>query len=67
VAEAEFQFLDRTNSGQTEQKNGCARQAALLGHNSMSAVNGNISSAGFGQIINANSARLVQVAGKFVF
>jgi hypothetical protein len=31
------------------------------------AVNGNISSAGFGQIVNANSPRLVQVAGKLVF
>lgn len=31
------------------------------------AVNGNISSAGFGQIVNANSPRLVQVAAKFVF
>jgi len=31
------------------------------------AVNGNISSAGFGQVVNANSPRLLQVAGKFVF
>jgi hypothetical protein len=31
------------------------------------AVNGNISSTGFGQIVNADSPRLVQVAGKFVF
>ena len=31
------------------------------------AVNGNISSTGFGQVVNANSPRLVQVAGKFVF
>jgi hypothetical protein len=30
-------------------------------------VDGNISSAGFGQIVNANSPRLVQIAGKFVF
>ena len=31
------------------------------------AVNGNISSTGFGQIVNADSPRLVQVAAKFVF
>ncbi|MGB9490406.1 MAG: carboxypeptidase regulatory-like domain-containing protein [Terriglobales bacterium] len=31
------------------------------------AVNGNISSANFGQIVNAASPRLVQLAGKFVF
>ena len=31
------------------------------------AVNGNISSAGFGQIVNASSPRLVQVAAKFAF
>jgi len=31
------------------------------------AVNGNISSTGFGQIVNADSPRLVQLAGKFVF
>jgi hypothetical protein len=31
-----------------------------------SAVNGNISSAGFGQILNAAPPRLVQVASKFV-
>jgi len=30
-------------------------------------VNGNISSANFGQIVNAASPRLVQLAGKFVF
>jgi hypothetical protein len=31
------------------------------------AVNGNISSAGFGQVVNADSPRLVQVAAKLVF
>jgi hypothetical protein len=31
------------------------------------AVNGNISSAGFGQIINANPPRLLQLAAKFQF
>jgi len=31
------------------------------------AVNGNISSAGFGQIVNADSPRLLQLAAKFVF
>ena len=31
------------------------------------AVNGNISSAGFGQIVSANSPRLAQLAAKFVF
>ncbi len=31
------------------------------------AVNGNISSAGFGQIVNADAPRLIQVAAKFVF
>ena len=31
------------------------------------AVNGNISSAGFGQIVNADLPRLVQLAAKFVF
>ena len=32
-----------------------------------SAVNGNISSAGFGQIVNADAPRLVQLAAKFLF
>ena len=31
------------------------------------AVNGNISSANFGQVVNAASPRLVQLAAKYVF
>lgn len=31
------------------------------------AVNGNISSAGFGQVVNADSPRLLELAAKFVF
>lgn len=31
------------------------------------AVNGNISSSGFGQFVNAASPRLVQMAARFVF